>query len=714
MERAAGVVCAGARPACTPALPCTMPAFTSAAQRLRDSRVTRAFLVLVAIAGVVPISGWIHRDAGVAWWPLAARDWLLWGGLCAMAAAIAARADTGARWDAIARAMRRVVTVSPAVATTLFFVAGTVLSLAVSWLCFRGAPHSVDEIAQRWQATILLHGAAWVPADTRPDLFSVLNVVDLGGRWYSQFPPGGPLLLAIGVAVGIPALPNALATGATAALLHRWARGAGEGTARLAAALVALSPFVLFMGGSQQNHPPAMALAMAAIVLTSRWEQRAPSARTDLAHGLGLGLAVGILATIRPLDAVIVAVVVATIVVTRALRGTGGTTRVLRLGAGVVLGGLLPLALLLIFNTATTGHPLRFGYDVLWGQGHGLGFHESPYGELHTPARGLAFAARTLTRLDLYLLEWPLPPLLFLGALGALAPRLTRHDRIAALTLLVTLGAYAAYWHDGFFLGPRFAFIAVPATLYLVARGVATIAGIGQSATTPSPGWRFATVLVAGSLLLSVVVGGASFGARMRAAQYRGGLRALKIDPAAEARRAEIHDAVVVVPSSWSERLVARLWAAGVSRSAAERLVRHADACVAHEILGLAARAEPAVTGAALESALGEAFPPDGRVVPRPDLTGDATLRFSPLRPLSAACAEEVRYDAADAIPYAPFLIANDLDGTERVGGDVIFIRDMRDDLPTLARRFDGRRIYRYHIGPAGGAPSFEPLGARR
>jgi hypothetical protein len=368
---------------------------------------------------------------------------------------------------------------------------------------------------------------------------------------------------------------------------------------------------------------------------------------------------------------------------------------------------------MLTFNANTTGHPLRFGYDVLWGAGHGLGFHESPYGELHTPARGVGLALRTLMRLNRYLLEWPIPPLALLAALAVGRRSLTWRDRIATGTLLATLAAYALYWHDGFFLGPRFAFIAVPGTVYLIARGVAAIADwAGSEAGDPRP-WRFAATLVVTAMVVSLVVSGASFGATTRAMEYRGGLRPLKVNPRDEARRAGLVDAVVIVPSGWGERLVARLWAAGVSRSATERLVRRADACVMQDILDLAAGATPAVTGAPLEDALRQAIPPDGRVAPRPDLTGDAVLRFSPLRPLSPACEREVRYDAADAVPYAPFLIANDLDGTERVGGEVIFVRDMRNDLPALARRFEGRRLYRYHIGPPGSEPSFEPLEAR-
>ena len=41
-------------------------------------------------------------------------------------------------------------------------------------------------------------------------------------------------------------------------------------------------------------------------------------------------------------------------------------------------------------NWRTTGSPTRFGYEVLWGSGVNLGFHQAvPWGEAHTPLRGL-------------------------------------------------------------------------------------------------------------------------------------------------------------------------------------------------------------------------------------------------------------------------------------------------------------------------------------
>ena len=46
----------------------------------------------------------------------------------------------------------------------------------------------------------------------------------------------------------------------------------------------------------------------------------------------------------------------------------------------------------LVANWLTTGRPLLFGYEVLWGANHSLGFHDDPSGNPHTPGRGLLLA----------------------------------------------------------------------------------------------------------------------------------------------------------------------------------------------------------------------------------------------------------------------------------------------------------------------------------
>ena len=75
-----------------------------------------------------------------------------------------------------------------------------------------------------------------------------------------------------------------------------------------------------------------------------------------------------------------------------------------------------------------------------------------------------------VTRLQTYLFETPFPAMLPVIAALALTKRLSALDRylLASATLLGAL--YFAYWHDGFFLGPRFVFPWLPVLVLFAAR----------------------------------------------------------------------------------------------------------------------------------------------------------------------------------------------------------------------------------------------------
>ena len=75
------------------------------------------------------------------------------------------------------------------------------------------------------------------------------------------------------------------------------------------------------------------------------------------------------------------------------------------------IGVAIPVGLMLWFNARTTGAPLLFGYEALWGKGHELGFHAAPWGIAHTPARGIELVSLYFLRLQTYLFETPVPSL---------------------------------------------------------------------------------------------------------------------------------------------------------------------------------------------------------------------------------------------------------------------------------------------------------------
>lgn len=237
------------------------------------------------------------------------------------------------------------------------FAGGTAAWCA--WAAFQFGASTTDEIAQLWHARILLTGRWALPVDPDRAFFALDTVVD-GSAWYSQFPVGGPALLAAGMLLHAPWLGNALITGAAAAAVYRFARHVyGEPDGRRIAIVFALAPSIVIMGGTMMNHVPTLGCWTLVLWQLSRWETVTSSGHRFLTAGI-IGVALGLMVTFRPLDAVVASFVTGVFQLTvfrtvpkRAIEW-----------APQILGGTIGIAPLLIANFATTGHPLQFAYGV--------------------------------------------------------------------------------------------------------------------------------------------------------------------------------------------------------------------------------------------------------------------------------------------------------------------------------------------------------------
>ena len=90
----------------------------------------------------------------------------------------------------------------------------------------------------------------------------------------------------------------------------------------------------------------------------------------------------------------------------RARAGGRAVATLLLSGVGVAL----PIAGLLYVNAQQTGRATLFGYDLLWGAGHGIWDSIRRLGgPAHTPARGVELIGLYFTRLSTHLLETPFP-----------------------------------------------------------------------------------------------------------------------------------------------------------------------------------------------------------------------------------------------------------------------------------------------------------------
>ena len=78
---------------------------------------------------------------------------------------------------------------------------------------FEAVPHVEDEMAYVWQAKVLAHGQITAPTPPEPQSMYVPFVVDANGHRSAKYPPGWPMVLALGILLGIRTWVNPLLGG---------------------------------------------------------------------------------------------------------------------------------------------------------------------------------------------------------------------------------------------------------------------------------------------------------------------------------------------------------------------------------------------------------------------------------------------------------------------------------------------------------------------
>jgi hypothetical protein len=406
-----------------------------------------------------------------------------------------------------------------------------VLSLAAvlitSWITlsvFDGVPHDRDSVAYLFQARLFASGAVTAPAPSMPEFFKEDFIVQHNGRWFGKYPPGHPLVLALGVLVGAPWLVGPVLAGIAVPLLgHLGSILYGRGIGVAAAVLLVTSPFFLFMSGSYLAHTTALALTLTALVLAWRLiNDRRPSGAqssspplatrlSPLASRAGvavpesaifLGLVLGWLLCTRQLTGVALS---ACLVAWQICAGSGNLRQRIFSLTGVALGAILPVLGLLGFQYATTGSPF-LSPQLLWWSFDTIGFGPGVGADgWHDPAMGLHDTWDRLTELQRHLFGWPF----YLTLAPVMAPFvLGRADRrdwwLLSVFAALVLG-YVLYWNRGMAYGPRYYYEALGPLCLLSARGfqeISTVSVVGGIARRSLYGLAVALALVAFNVLM--------------------------------------------------------------------------------------------------------------------------------------------------------------------------------------------------------------------
>ncbi len=382
---------------------------------------------------------------------------------------------------------------------------------------FERLPHLEDEVAYLYQAKIIAGGHLVIDSPAPSRAFWQPFVVDYDGRRFGKYPPGWPLLLAIGVLAGQPWLVNAALAALAVALTYRLGRELYDpATGLVAALLTAASPTFLLLSGSLMSHTAA--LTCASLLAYALWRLGRDRRRRWAILG---GAALGLMAAIRPLTAVGVflpfalgAGLLIGRIVWRSARQPafwGYFRYVLRAGPRVwrfmwrglrptftllAVFGLAALAFTLlipIFNTAATGDPTANLYTLVWPYDR-VGFGPEFGRSGHSLADGLLNMRLDLIEWSGDLFGWSMPEGLhawlwesvhwqigtglswILLPVGLIAGRKRGWTWLLAGIFAGLVGVHLLYWIGAQSYSARYYSEAIPALALISAAGITALA----------------------------------------------------------------------------------------------------------------------------------------------------------------------------------------------------------------------------------------------
>ena len=374
-------------------------------------------------------------------------------------------------------------------------LAAALLSVGYTATYLRGGPRIIDATTYWLQARALAEGNVAFDVPLPSASFRgrfLLPTAD--GALAGIFPPGWPLLLALGFGLGAPMVIGPLVAAGLVVATYRLAREMaaaalderGAEAAARAAALVSVACAAVRYHTADTMAHAATALGIA--IALERGLVAARAGRADAA--LGAGVAIGAVAATRPVSALAIGFIVLLLLWRTGARGA--------LVRRALLGAVPGLLLLALGQRAATGAWLtssQRAYYALadgpggcfrWGFGERIGcvFEHGEFVHARL-ARGYGIveaAGTTLRRLHLHLRDVAnLEPLALLVLAPLARPLRSRHGLAALALVALHALAYAPFYFDGNYPGGGARLLAdvLPVEHALMAVGVVTFASRG-------------------------------------------------------------------------------------------------------------------------------------------------------------------------------------------------------------------------------------------
>ena len=354
------------------------------------------------------------------------------------------------------------------------FLAGVSFYLICAGLLLERIPHIIDEVVYLFQAKIFAGYKLWASQPEPYSFFHFINLIGKDGRWFSEYPPGWPLILTIGVWLKAPWIANPLLSAGMLVLIYRFARELfDEKIARLSSLLGLFSPYLIIMNSSMMAHSSCAFFILGSYLLLWQGIYRKSPIRIFFAM-----FSLGISATIRPYTGFLMSLPLALFFFFELRKPF---RRLFWLCIISALGLAIPLSLLFYYNFLTTGDAFLFGYKYLYGDTVSLGFGLRQFPYPHTFLEGLRIFHSRLLAVSQNLFQTPVPALL-LGLVPLIRQR--KDQKIIWLLIIffsLPVGYIFYFFHDHIGLEPRFIFESSPALVMLCALGISQIAESWQN-----------------------------------------------------------------------------------------------------------------------------------------------------------------------------------------------------------------------------------------
>lgn len=385
-------------------------------------------------------------------------------------------------------------------------------------------------------------GRLTVPTPAHPSSFWIPFVLDHQGRRFGKYPPGWPLVLALGVLVKTPWLVNPVLAALALYLVYHLGRTLYDPTTGLLAAALGLtSPLFLVLSGSYLSH----LVTLVWLLIFTLWFVWTAQGRSRL-FGLGAGLALGMAFLTRSLTAAAYCAPFALYGLLQVVRRRQPHWPHYLL---VALGTLAIAALLPLYQWAVTGNPWLNPYLLWWPYdrvGFGPDIGAMPGG--HSPHYAWINLKQDLSRAATDVLGWPA-----LSWLPLLLGVLLRPRRLKDWGLLAPFGclviAYLFYWigSPSRLWGPRYYFEGFGGLWVLGAVGLRKVwswSAVGaEGKAERKPRW-LRPVLAATLVLILGLNLAANLPSRMQQAHGFYGISRAQLQPI---EQADLHNALVII-----------------------------------------------------------------------------------------------------------------------------------------------------------------------